>query len=155
MNAIFIFGAQYLFLFIPVFAFIYLLKQKPGKRKQVLLLALIALPLVYLMGKIAGYFYYDPRPFITNRFIPIIPSATDNGFPSDHTLFSAAIAAIVFCHDRRWGAFLWIITFFVAAFRVYVGVHSVQDVLGSMVIAAFFTWLTFKFIKRYFFIKTS
>ncbi len=155
MNDIFIFGAQYLFLFIPVFAFVYFLNQKPENRKKIFLLAVFALPAVFIMGKVAAFFYYDTRPFLANHFTPAIPSATDNGFPSDHTLLSAAIASVISFFSRKLGILLWALTGFVGISRVYVGVHSPQDILGSIIIAAFFTWLMSKFTRCYFFTKTS
>jgi len=135
-DQLIIFGATYLFLFIPVLAFVFFLKQSRDIQKQIILFGGILLPAAYLAARLAQLFYYNPRPFMQNDFIPRIPHIADNGFPSDHTLISAAISAVVFPFNKKLGSVLWCITVLVGVSRVLAGVHHGIDVIGSIGIAA-------------------
>jgi undecaprenyl-diphosphatase len=69
---------------------------------------------------------------VAGHFTPLIPHAPDNGFPSDHTLLSSAIAMTVFLRNRSIGGLLWFLTLLVAAGRIGSGLHSPIDVAGSI-----------------------
>lgn len=101
-------------------------------------LALFAVPaglLAYLFGIGASYLYFDPRPFVVGHFTPLIPHMPDNGFPSDHTLLAAALAAVGTYWDARLGAVLWFLAALIAAGRIYTGLHHPLDVIASVLIA--------------------
>lgn len=106
-------------------------KQKSGAA----LYMIIAMTLMYLMAKLGALLYLDPRPFVTGHFIPLIPHAPDNGFPSDHTLLTAALAALIFPFNRKISTTIWIITALVGFSRVYAGIHHPVDIVGSVGIA--------------------
>lgn len=105
MDSLIVFGAKYLYLAIVIIALAYLVAAPKSRSSQVIVAALIALPLTYIIAKMMSALYFDPRPFVVGNFVPLIPHAPDNGFPSDHTLLSAAIAAVIFAFDRKIGAF--------------------------------------------------
>ena len=67
---------------------------------------------------------------------PLIHSATDNGFPSDHTLLLATAAVIVALVNRWAGAVGLVFALLIGLARVYVGVHHLLDIFGSFVIVA-------------------
>jgi undecaprenyl-diphosphatase len=69
------------------------------------------------------------------NFIPLIPHAPDNGFPSDHTLFGTALAVIIFPFHKRLGTVLFILALLVGIARVYLGINHAIDILGSAVIS--------------------
>lgn len=151
-DQLIIFGAKYLFAAIVIAACVFFWKRSADERKRLTMLALFALPLTYLVAKLGSFFYYDPRPFVVGHFSPLIPHDPDNGFPSDHTLLSAAFAWIVFWFDvksRKIGIFLLGITLTVGASRVLAGVHSWIDIFGSVVIAGIVTWLVKEMLLRY------
>lgn len=148
-QQVIIFGAKYLFAVIIVIASIYLIRQNAWGRKKILLLACISLPLAYIVAKLSSMWYFDPRPFVTGHFTPLIPHAPDNGFPSDHTLISAAVASVVYFMRENLGWFLLFLAFLVGASRVGAGVHSWIDIFGSMVIAFGVTWLVNFAIMKY------
>lgn len=91
--------------------------------------------MTYALGLIGNYLYYDPRPFVVGHFTPLIAHVADNGFPSDHTLLAACLAALGTYWNRWLGSLLWIIAIVIAVARVYVGLHHPIDVLGSIGIA--------------------
>ncbi len=130
-----IFGAKYLFLASFLIAVICALTLSKEQQKKLFYFGLLALPFIYCIAVVAGYFYVNPRPFVVENFIPLIPNDASNGFPSDHTLLVAAIAAVFTFFHKRVALALWTITLLVGAARVYAGVHHVIDVLASMLIA--------------------
>ncbi len=95
-------------------------------------------------GRIALYF--DPRPFVAGHFTPLLYHIPDNGFPSDHLLLVSVIAMIGTYWNKKLGAVLWILAVIIAIARVYVGVHHVIDVVGSMVIAIAVTMMVRRII---------
>lgn len=146
INFLIIFGAKYLFLAIIVICVFYFLKQSRIRQKQMAVLGAVSLPFTYVIAKIAGLFYYDPRPFVESGIAPMIPHAADNGFPSDHTLICAGLAAMLYSFNKKAGILAWIITLMVGFFRVFAGLHHLIDVLGSIIIAIIATLI----VKKYF-----
>ena len=134
-NSVIIFGAQYLYLLLALFAFVWFLRLPRQTKKEVLIIGLITGALALLLGRLIAIFYFDPRPFVSGHFTPLIPHDPDNGFPSDHTLLSSAIAMTVTLRDRRAGALLWVVALLVGMARIASGLHSATDVIGSFVLA--------------------
>lgn len=144
INFLFIFSAKYLYAVIIAVAIFYFLRQSSATRKQMIILGILVLPITYVAAKILGHFYYDPRPFVQHNFTPLIPHEPNNGFPSNHTLLSAAISAVVYPFSRKTSIILWIMTALVGISRVYVGVHHFIDICGSVIISITVTWLIYK-----------
>jgi len=135
MDTLFIFGAKYLFILSLIISAIYFIRAPRETKKEILILAIFTLPLTLLISLIAGHFYMNPRPFVVLNFIPLVPHLPDNGFPSDHMLLVSAVAMLFSFFSRKTAMWLWIIAFLVGISRVYVGVHNLVDILGSLVIA--------------------
>ena len=147
-DLLIIFGAKYLFLAIPAGALFIFLRQPASERRRLLFLGATALPVIYVIAKIAGSLYYDPRPFVQTNFIPLVPHGPDNGFPSEHTLFGAAISAVVWMSGRKTGAVLWALTALVGISRVLAGVHHMVDIFGSIAISVAVVWLISGSMRR-------
>ena len=145
-NLLIIFGAKYLIILAVGIFIWYLLIQPREIKKQILIFGVLVLPLAYIAAKISSYFYYDPRPFVAGNFVPLISHVPDNGFPSDHTLFSAALAAIAIYFNRKVGTLLFAIAAIIGAARVLAGVHHAVDVVGSLVIVGVVSWLTHEYL---------
>jgi undecaprenyl-diphosphatase len=135
INLIFIFGAKYLYLVIIIIAFIWFLSQNNPRKREILLISCICLPLIFIASGIAGRLYYNPRPFAVGNFEPLIPHQADNGFPSHHTLLVSAVSAIVFLFNRRLSLLLWFLALFVGFSRVYAGIHHIIDIIASIFIS--------------------
>ncbi len=135
MDTLIIFGAKYLYLLSLAAAAIFFLRAPKDARKELFLYALVVLPAAYVLAKIAGFLYYDPRPFVEGGFAPLIPHTADNGFPSDHTLLTSAVAAVVTRFGRKTGAFLWVVAVLVGASRVAADIHHPVDIAGSIAIS--------------------
>ncbi len=137
-----IFAAKYLIIVPPLIA-LYVLWTLPRHRSvEYIITGILSLALAYAIAKTASLFYMNPRPFVVGDFTPLISHAADNGFPSDHALFAAAIAAVVTLFNIRAGLALWGIALVVGIARVLAGVHHPIDIAGSMLIAAIAAGIT-------------
>src|SRR6266436_6506185 len=96
LDSLSIIGANYLWFLIIGIAVAYFLIQPRSEQKRMLIFATLMLPLVYVVSLLDGALYNDPRPFVVGDFVPLIPHKANNGFPSDHVLWCAAMAAIIF-----------------------------------------------------------
>lgn len=133
MDAVFVFGAEYLFLSVPLIAGIYFFKQSWDSKKKMIIFGTISVSIICIIAFTASYLYNDPRPFVVGHFTPLVAHAPDNGFPSDHVLLVSAIATIVYYFNRKVSFALLVITILVAISRVYVGVHHPIDVIASII----------------------
>ncbi len=134
-NGLIVFAASYLYLVVLVLALVAGWRASRQEKLQVALIALVALPLAYVLAKLLGLVIISPRPPVTDHIQPLIQVATDNGFPSDHTLLAMTFAMLVLAFNRRGGALLLVLATGVAAGRVLAGAHHPVDVLGSTLIA--------------------
>lgn len=120
---------------------------KPIKKKFATF-TLISFGLSFALAKLLGAFFNDPRPFVSDHITPLIAHVADNGFPSDHTLLTMTIAAVVFFYNRKLGVVLGIISFIVGYARVLAGIHHSIDILGAMIIAVIAVTITNVLIKK-------
>jgi undecaprenyl-diphosphatase len=145
MNDLIIFGATNLIWFIIIIAGIFCLLQSRKKQKELIIFIGISLPIIYIVAKIGSLFYFDTRPFVIENFVPLIAHAPDNGFPSDHTLLSSAVAMVIFFYNRKIGLLLLILALLVGLSRILAGVHHATDIFGSLGFAIIFSWLVHKY----------
>lgn len=146
-TLIIIYSAKYLFLVSIVIFLIYLWKTSKKNRIAIIQLTIISFPITWLTAKILSFLIFDPRPFVVDHVTPLIPHVADNGFPSDHTLITMAIASVVFAYNRKIGSVLIILALIVGTARVLARVHHPLDIIGSTVIATCITFLVYKLIK--------
>ena len=149
MNTLIIFGAKYLYLVGLAIFVVYFFSLPKEQRKTAFIFSLIDLPAVYLAGLIAGYFYNNPRPFVSEHITPLISHAADNGFPSDHTLLVAALASILYCYNRTLGFVVFAIAVLIGVSRVFAGIHHRVDIAGSFGIAIATTAVVYALSKKY------
>jgi undecaprenyl-diphosphatase len=135
LDTLSIFGAKYLFIVIAGIALVYFLKQPRSRQKRIVIFAALTLPLTYIVSKIAALLYADPRPFVSGQFIPLIPHEPDNGFPSDHVLLCAGLAAVIYPSSKSLSLILWALTLLVGMSRVHTGLHHPIDIIGSIIMA--------------------
>lgn len=88
----------------------------------------------FVLSRIAGRLFDNPRPFVVGHFVPLVPHAPDNGFPSDHTLLAAWLAVVVYRLHRPTGMAFMVGAVLVGLSRVAAGVHHPIDIVGSLVI---------------------
>jgi undecaprenyl-diphosphatase len=148
MQLLIIFSAKYLIV-VSIALFIFGYWKLGSKDRRIFLLAsLAALPSAYIIAKILGHLFYNPRPFVGDHIQPLIKHAADNGFPSDHTLITMALAAIVYHFNKRLGIIMGCISLIIGFARVAAHVHHTIDILGAACIGLFIPWICFKLMKK-------
>lgn len=104
-----------------------------SEKKRFVAEAILAAALSLVIAKIGSKLYNDPRPFVVGHFTPYFSHANDNGFPSDHTLFTSFMAFLVWRYNRAFGYGLLVIAALVGLSRVIAGVHHLVDIIGAFV----------------------
>lgn len=111
-------------------------------RRQLTLDALVRIAVMVvvalIVAKVLNHLVADTRPYLipADHETPLTSVSKDNGFPSDHALLAAAIAASLWWINRR---LIWpfaLLTVFVALGRLGIGAHHTLDVVGSIAIVA-------------------
>lgn len=145
MSTIIVITAKYLYLVIVLIGVITFFRLPKEKRFELFVFACVALPVMLALLVLASL-YNNPRPFVVEHFTPLIPHAPDNGFPSDHTILSAAVAALIFPYARRVGIALFVLAVLVGGARVLAGVHHTIDIVGSIIIATLTAYIVYCFV---------
>jgi undecaprenyl-diphosphatase len=97
--------------------------------------AVLAVALVAVLVKVAGMVHTDPRPFVVDPSLrPLFPHPADNGFPSDHTALTAAVAVVVARYRGGLGALLLVVSAGIGAARVAAHVHHTQDIVAGLLL---------------------
>ena len=148
MNYIIIFGAKFLVALIVLIAGGYFFSISKQQKREMVIFSLITLPIIFIISRLASKLYFNPRPFVVENFLPLISHAADNGFPSDHTLLSAAVASIIFVFNKKIGILLGLLAVLVGMARVTAGVHHYIDIFGSILIVTVVVFLTRRFLKK-------
>lgn len=146
LDTVVIFCAKYL-IYIEIVAFlVFLVAMRRRTRVRLFFMSVIALPLAYLVGKIASLFWYDTRPFAEYGLVPFIAHAADNGFPSDHMLLASTLASLVTLRSPRWGILFWAMAIVIGASRVAARIHHPIDIVASAIIGAASAFIAFYLI---------
>ncbi|MBI5729311.1 MAG: phosphatase PAP2 family protein [Candidatus Magasanikbacteria bacterium] len=135
-NGVIIFAADYLIVIIILLAVVFWLRQRTAVKKEIVRRAVISFPLIFIVSRIMGAFYYNPRPFVALNITPFVAHIADNGFPSDHTLLGVAGAALIFTFNKKWGVVLYTLAVLVGIGRVAALVHHPVDIVGSLIAAS-------------------
>lgn len=93
-----------------------------------------ALVLTGVLALLLGHLIPDPRPYLAEHYTPLSRVASDNGFPSDHTLIAAFLSGLLWWVDRRWMVVSLVLTGLIGVGRLAIGAHHTLDVAGSLLI---------------------
>lgn len=154
INLFFWIGAVPLIYFLILLTFVLAIKGKTPEKKA-FLLVILALPVAVLLIKGIHLFFYEPRPFVTYNFTPMVSEAADASFPSRHTTIAAVIAFSYLYFKSQWSLLFLFIMFWIGLSRIYVGVHYPLDILGGFLVGAIslkIALLIRDFFKRSFFL---
>jgi undecaprenyl-diphosphatase len=135
MDSIIVFCAQYLIILVGLGWLFAWFRQPKSHKLQFAVATVIAGALALVASRIASKLYYDPRPFVSHHIRPLISHAADNGFPSDHALFTMTLTAITYFYHKRLAVVMFAATLLVGAARVLAHVHSPIDIAGAWAIA--------------------
>jgi undecaprenyl-diphosphatase len=150
MDILIIFLGSYLHFFIIAIALLGVIFVPPKIRLEYTLFLIFVAPLAYLLGELVGMVIYNPRPFVALEVLPLIPHDPTNGFPSTHALVSISVAFAVFVFNKKLGFILFLFGILVGVGRIFAQIHSVEDVLGSVVVAAVAVCVVLFVSKRFF-----
>ncbi|HVS78685.1 MAG TPA: phosphatase PAP2 family protein [Candidatus Saccharimonadales bacterium] len=134
MNSLIIFGAKYLFVFVVL---IYLLAWAQASKKykiQMAVTLILAGIVAIILDKVGSKVYYDPRPFVTHNVKPLVTHIADNGFPSEHTVFTASLSMALFFFRPKMGIASFVLAVLVGCSRVAAHIHSPIDIVGGLLI---------------------
>lgn len=145
MTPLIIFGAKYLVALVMLCGAVTLTFAGEQRRRLTYIIA-IALPLCYVLARLAGLFYAHNQPFAVGGFEPLIPHAVDNSFPSDHVALAGVFSSIAFLGNPRVGLVLWALTLVVGLSRMLAGLHYGADVLVAAVLALFAVFVAHKVV---------
>lgn len=134
MDNIIIFCAKYVFVATGLLVLIVMIRQTRKQRIKLLTTIIAAGIIAYILSKILGKLYYDPRPFVSQNITPLIPHSADNGFPSEHTWFTATIAACLYMFSKQYGKLAFVVVIIVGSARVLAHVHSPIDIVGGIAV---------------------
>lgn len=117
--------------FAVVGAMIFIAEKRPEKRKKIL----FALLITALLAVGLKLFFARDRPCMEIPGLIDCPSGSflQYSFPSGHAVV-AFLLMIAFL-DKPSFPFFWIFAFFVAFSRIFLGVHTFEDVAGALVLA--------------------
>lgn len=141
-------SAKYLYLLIILIAVGWVYFREKDKIINIAKLVATSFPIAYIVAKIIGHFYYNARPFVVENVKPLIDHAANNGFPSDHTLLSTTISAVVFVYNRKLGILLVVLSLATGYARVAARIHHQIDILAAATIAICAVYLSVKILKK-------
>jgi len=118
--------------------------KKNWRRIAIVLSAFI---LLRLAGEIIKEAMATPRICWQDGIRTLIPCPDSFAFPSGHALGAAMVAMIIsFIYRRKQIIVLtWAVALLIAASRVVVGVHSLVDVAGGIIMGTVFGFIIWKF----------
>lgn len=148
MNFLTVVAAQYLVYVIALISLYIFVQLDTINRKRMLIFGILSAVFALILTKTAGYLYFDPRPFVSGNFVPLIPHPADNGFPSDHTVLALVAASTVLRFNRTIGVVLIVLSLLLGFARVHAGIHSPLDIFGSVFIAFISVELTTLFVSK-------
>ena len=141
MHSLTIFAARYLLFLMPLLTLYVLLRLKRPEQRRLIIQAVLATVLAFILAKIATQIVHSPRPFIADGVKPYFDSARDNGFPSDHTLMAGLVAFTTLLFSRKLGSIAIVLAAIVGVARVVSGVHHGIDIIGGLVISGLSVYL--------------
>jgi len=129
-------------------------KENREKRRAAVIVSVVAAFVARYVVKYAIVFAYPrPRPFVdlssVHPLITILPWENLQSFPSGHAIFFFALAAALYCFNKKIGLWAFFAATLVGTARVYAGVHWPSDVLVGAILGVLTGWLVFSIYKKY------
>lgn len=152
MSIVIIFLAKYLIYLLAswaIVASIFIFHKHSLRAKVIWFFKIfIAFFLFALVSQVMHQFFPSTRPYLLSELEPIIYLPTSYSFPSGHAGQSAILASFIFSLNKSWGVLAFVMAGLVAAGRVLVGAHYIQDVLGGLIIGIIISIIVIKLSRR-------
>lgn len=146
LGQIMIFGSKFMIQITFVLMLILFFKGTNIERKS-LLIALLSLPIMFLIVGLIHFFIVEQRPFIQYALTPLIDPPSGLSFPSKHSSIIATLTFSYIWYKSKWSPVLLFIMAWVGISRVFVGVHFPFDVLGGFGVGALSVFITHEIKK--------
>ena len=141
LDTLTIFVAIFLPYWLVVFLIGWLIWKKTIKMIVVSLVA--ALFSRFIITEIIRWFYYQPRPFVTEQVNQLVEHSTSGSFPSGHAAFLFALSMVIYLHNKKAGWVFFTASFLICLARIFTGLHYPSDILAGTLIGLFFGWLIY------------
>lgn len=148
MDSLIIFCAKYLIFIVGLAAIVVWAQMKSKTRWQFAVSVIVAAVAALVLSKLAGMFYYHPRPFVVQNIQPLVPHADNNGFPSDHTLLASSLATVIYFYRRQLGVGIFTLAVILGTARVLAHVHWPVDILGGLILGIAAGWGGYDLAKK-------
>jgi undecaprenyl-diphosphatase len=150
MGWLIIFLAKYLFLFVIALWLVAWWQANKLYKQKIVISTVVAVVIAVVLYEISSHLYYHPRPFVVNHIKPLVAHAADNGFPSEHTLFSVVLATAIIFYRPKLGYLALVLALLVGVGRVAAHVHSPIDIAGGVIFGMASGYLGYLLTKLYF-----
>ena len=140
MSAITFMGSE-IFLIAIVCILYWCISRKTGDRMLLTLFSGI------MVNQYLKVIFCTPRPWVRSERVKVVPSAIEDAtgysFPSGHTANAVSTFGGISRIEKvkKFGWVFWLIAVLVGFSRMYLGVHTPQDVIVSLVLGAFLVLL--------------
>ena len=92
--------------------------------------------------------YYRPRPFVAERFTPLIRHSQDSSFFSSHLSVAGAVVVSLWLVDRRMGVVALLLSLIMAFGRATSGLHYPSDLFVGLVVGGIASLLLHRLTPR-------
>jgi undecaprenyl-diphosphatase len=135
-DMVVVFFAHYVpYLLMVVFlGFLYFSKYSLQKKIHIFWVTMLSAAIARgFITELIRMFYHRPRPFVA---LPVHQLLVDSAwsFPSGHATFFFAMAAALYFHNKKWGAWFFVASVLISIARVIAGVHYPSDIVGGALI---------------------
>lgn len=106
------------------------------REKEEALHVLLAVTATFVVSIVLKELFSLPRPYVVESSDPLAGLVLFASFPSTHTAIAFALATTVTMHQRRFGAFLFIVAALASLGRVAANVHYPVDIIFGVLIGS-------------------
>lgn len=150
LDALMIFGAEYL-IFVAYFLALILAVKRENKGRKIFILTIIGIIIAQIITYLIRIFYFEPRPFITFPITPLIDHTAAASFPSTHTSTMAALAFSYMIYNSKYTLLFLFFMLWVGFARVFTGVHYPFDIVGGVatgLVSVRLAWILKNWLKK-------
>ncbi|MFA5767520.1 MAG: phosphatase PAP2 family protein [Candidatus Paceibacterota bacterium] len=144
LDALGVFFAEYFGYLLALLTVIILWKSK-GLIVRAFLAGIVAR---FGFAEVIRLLWPHSRPFIDNDVNLLLTHEATSSFPSGHTSFFFALAAVIYAYNKKAGVLFMAGSFLVSISRVFGGVHWPADILGGILVGLLSGWLVIKVFKK-------
>ena len=109
---------------------------------------ILLLGITLAIDQVIGFFYVEPRPFVSHTVNLLLVHSADPSFPSTHAMGMSAIALSLFAVYKRLGSILIALTLLTGFAKIFVGHHYPIDIIGGFIITYVLFLLYNKLLKQ-------